>query len=214
MMEVDAEMLRTGDQRAAGGPTAACTGPPVAVARSRRRALAGGPSRRWACSWEAGGSAASRAGSAGVAGERCWAPLGSRRRSSRPRRCRRREVRARSSKPGIGRQKGAVRMHATRVPVSLAGSGMTYLNQVLALGLCDERLQLGGGKGVDEAGLRHDEEQDLGARQDGEFVGLMHPKKAGLARLLLGRKGQTATDSARQTRRVVAPPLPTMSGLR
>lgn len=154
MMEVDAEMLRTGDQRAAGGPTAACTGPPVAVARSRRRALAEGPSRRWACSWEAGGSAASRAGSAGVAGERCWAPLGSRRRSSRPRRCRRPEVRARSSKPGIERQKGgAVRMHATRNPCRLRDREMTYLNQVLALGLCDERLQLGGGKGVDEAGL-------------------------------------------------------------
>jgi len=43
---------------------------------------------------------------------------------------------------------------------------MSYLDQVLALGLCDERLQLGGGESVDETGFGHDEKQDLGACQN------------------------------------------------
>jgi hypothetical protein len=36
-----------------------------------------------------------------------------------------------------------------------------YLNEVLALGLCHEGLQLGCGEGVDKASLRHDEKQHL-----------------------------------------------------
>jgi hypothetical protein len=93
-------MLRIGVQHAAGGWTAACTGFPVAVARSRRRALAGGPCRHWACNREACGPAASQAGS-GEAGERSWAPRESRRHWRRPRRCRQREARGRSGKPSI-----------------------------------------------------------------------------------------------------------------
>lgn len=42
-----------------------------------------------------------------------------------------------------------------------------YLDQVLAFGLCDERLQFGGGECVDEAGFRHDQEEHLGAGEDG-----------------------------------------------
>jgi hypothetical protein len=37
----------------------------------------------------------------------------------------------------------------------------TSLDKVLALGLGDKGLELGGGEGVDEAGLGDDEEQDL-----------------------------------------------------
>ena len=46
------------------------------------------------------------------------------------------------------------------------------LDEVLALGLGDERLELGGGEGVDEAGLGDDEEEDLGAGERRELVGL------------------------------------------
>ena len=73
MIEVDMEMLRIGDQHAAEGCSAACTGLLVAVARSRRRALAGDPYQRPAYSQEACGSEASRVGSAGEAGERLLA---------------------------------------------------------------------------------------------------------------------------------------------
>lgn len=48
----------------------------------------------------------------------------------------------------------------------------TYLDEVLALGLGDERLQLGRGEGVDQTRLGHDEKQDLGAGQDGELISL------------------------------------------
>jgi len=42
--------------------------------------------------------------------------------------------------------------------------GAAYLDEVLALGLGHQRLQLGCGEGVDEARLGHDEQQHLGAR--------------------------------------------------
>ena len=48
----------------------------------------------------------------------------------------------------------------------------TDLNEVLAFGLRDQRLQLRRGERVDETGLGDDQEEDLGAGQDGEFVGL------------------------------------------
>lgn len=87
MIEVDAVMLRIGDQHAAGGWMAACTGFPVAVAHNRTRALVGGPFRRWACIREACGPEAFRAGSAEAAGGRSWALRGSRRHYRRLRRC-------------------------------------------------------------------------------------------------------------------------------
>ena len=46
------------------------------------------------------------------------------------------------------------------------------LDEVLAFWLCDQRLELGRGEGVDETGLGNDEEEDLSAGEDGEFVGL------------------------------------------
>lgn len=49
---------------------------------------------------------------------------------------------------------------------------VTYLNQVLALGLGDKRLQLGGGESIDEAGLGDDQQEDLGTSEDRQFVGL------------------------------------------
>lgn len=43
---------------------------------------------------------------------------------------------------------------------------VSYLDEVLALCFCDKRLQLRGREGVDEAGFRHDEEENLRASQD------------------------------------------------
>lgn len=47
-----------------------------------------------------------------------------------------------------------------------------YLDQVLALSLGDERLQLGGGEGIDQAGLGDDQEKHLGASENRQLVGL------------------------------------------
>ena len=49
---------------------------------------------------------------------------------------------------------------------------IAYLDQVLALGLGYQRLQLGSSEGVYQTGLRHDEKEHLGAGEDGELVGL------------------------------------------
>lgn len=48
----------------------------------------------------------------------------------------------------------------------------TYLDQVLALGLGDERLQLGGREGIDKASLGDDQQENLGTRKNGQLVGL------------------------------------------
>lgn len=48
----------------------------------------------------------------------------------------------------------------------------TNLDEVLALGLGDQRLELRGGEGVDETGFRHDKQKDLSAGEDGQLVGL------------------------------------------
>lgn len=56
----------------------------------------------------------------------------------------------------------------------------TYLDQVLALGLGDEWLQLGGGEGVDETGLGDDQKEHLGASEDGQFVGLVEKVESAL----------------------------------
>ena len=47
------------------------------------------------------------------------------------------------------------------------GGVETSLDEVLALGLGDEGLEFCGGKGVDEAGLRDNEKEDLGASEGG-----------------------------------------------
>lgn len=51
----------------------------------------------------------------------------------------------------------------------------TYLNQVFALSLCDQWLQFGSGKRVDQTGLGYDQEENLGSGKDGQFVGLEKP---------------------------------------
>jgi hypothetical protein len=48
-----------------------------------------------------------------------------------------------------------------------------YLDEILAFGLGDERLQLRGREGVHEAGFGDDEKEDLGASEDRELVSLM-----------------------------------------
>lgn len=45
-----------------------------------------------------------------------------------------------------------------------------YLDEVLALSLGDQGLELGGGEGVDQTGLRDDEQEDLRAGEDRQFV--------------------------------------------
>jgi hypothetical protein len=53
----------------------------------------------------------------------------------------------------------------------------TYLDEVLALGLGDERLQLGGGECVDKTGLGDDQQQHLGAGEDGQLVSLFEERR-------------------------------------
>lgn len=57
--------------------------------------------------------------------------------------------------------------------------GITYLNEVLALGFGHQRLKFGGGEGINEAGFRHDEQEYLSAGQDGQLV-CLNPKMIGL----------------------------------
>jgi hypothetical protein len=52
------------------------------------------------------------------------------------------------------------------------GCDAPYLDEVLALGLGDQRLELGGGEGVDQPRLGDDEQEDLRASQDRQFVRL------------------------------------------
>jgi hypothetical protein len=47
---------------------------------------------------------------------------------------------------------------------------MTYLNEVLALGLSDQRLQFGSSEGVDKAGFGDDQEENLSTSKDREFI--------------------------------------------
>lgn len=58
------------------------------------------------------------------------------------------------------------------------GGGKAYLDEVLAFGFGYEGLELRGGEGVDEAGLGDDEEEDLGAGEDGQFVSLRSSQHA------------------------------------
>ena len=59
---------------------------------------------------------------------------------------------------------------STRARVS--GRMVAYLNEVFALRLRHKWLELGGGKGVNEAGFGYDEKQDLGAGENRELVRL------------------------------------------
>ena len=49
----------------------------------------------------------------------------------------------------------------------------SYLDEILAFGLSDEGLELRSGESVDESSLGDDEEEDLSASEDGQFVGLL-----------------------------------------
>lgn len=100
------------------------------------------------------------------------ADLGVRRRACRPRQIRRRPLRRRPPRPRA--RSGTVeslekRQSRVRLP-GLGGQGS--LHTILAFRLCDERLELGRGEGIDQSGLRDDQQQHLRARQDGQFVSL------------------------------------------
>ena len=49
---------------------------------------------------------------------------------------------------------------------------VTHLNQIFALGLGDEWLELWRGEGIDETGFRDHEQKDLRASKDRQFVSL------------------------------------------
>lgn len=49
----------------------------------------------------------------------------------------------------------------------------THLDQVLALRLGDQWLKLRSGKGIDQTGLGHDEQQHLSARKNRQFISLV-----------------------------------------
>ena len=48
----------------------------------------------------------------------------------------------------------------------------SYLNEILAFGLGDQRLKLWSREGVNQTGLRDDEQENLSASQDRELIGL------------------------------------------
>lgn len=56
-------------------------------------------------------------------------------------------------------------VHATRASCP-AAELMSYLDQILALGLGNQRLELRRRECIDEASFGHDEEEHLGACQD------------------------------------------------
>jgi hypothetical protein len=70
------------------------------------------------------------------------------------------------------------RVQASLVLVSVCinamrfGCATTYLDQILALGLRNQRLKLGSSEGVHETGFGDDEEENLGPGKDREFIGL------------------------------------------
>ena len=78
----------------------------------------------------------------------------------RPPRC---DAKSRAAKSAARRLRGNARQRRLKA----------YLDQILSLGLGDERLQLGRGEGVDQTGLGDDEQEDLGASEDGELVSLI-----------------------------------------
>jgi hypothetical protein len=47
---------------------------------------------------------------------------------------------------------------------------IVYLDEVLPFRLCDERLELGCGEGVDKSRLGDDKQEHLSASEDGQFV--------------------------------------------
>ncbi len=48
----------------------------------------------------------------------------------------------------------------------------TDLDQILAFGLGNQRLELGSGEGIDQASLRDDQEEHLRASEDRQLIGL------------------------------------------
>lgn len=156
MTKVHVQILRIGGQHAAAGCSVACIDLLVAVARSHRRALAGDPCRHRAYSWGACDFEASQADFAEAAYERSRALPETRRDSHHPRRCRRQEVQERLGKPSIKCQLRELQMQGTLTKLR-SREGHPYLDQVLALGLCDQGLELRGSEGVDKAGFGNDE---------------------------------------------------------
>lgn len=48
------------------------------------------------------------------------------------------------------------------------------MDQILAFGLGDERLELGSRESVDKTGLRNDQQENLGSGEDRKFIRLLH----------------------------------------
>ena len=67
----------------------------------------------------------------------------------------------------------------------------TSLDEILAFRLGDEGLELRRSEGVHEAGLGHDEQEDLRAGESGELVGLEYATRRALN---LGQRESTKED--------------------
>jgi hypothetical protein len=59
---------------------------------------------------------------------------------------------------------------------------VAYLNQVLALRLCHERLELRCSKGINETGFRNNKKQDLGACKNRKLISLLHDSSLALGK--------------------------------
>lgn len=145
----------------------ACQGtghlPAVAAGGSDSRPSAA--AARWSCSLGAGLDAAC------CPGARC---------EPRPRGLRAgRRQRRRHSRWSSGRERSNKprRAELASCDRAIRHQEATYLNQVLALSLGDQRLQLGSGESVDEAGLGDDQQEDLGPSEDRQLVGLVQMRQ-------------------------------------
>ena len=78
----------------------------------------------------------------------------------------------------------------------------TYLNQILAFRFGHQRLKLWGCEGVDEPGFRHDEEEYLGAGENGQLICLTQTRRISLDsvtdKISLKSKPKDATTSHAQ----------------
>lgn len=72
----------------------------------------------------------------------------------------------------LGRLHGRIRVDAILDARRRLGGIQTGLDEILALGLGHERLQLGRGEGVDQPRFRHDQQEDLRSGQHRQFIRL------------------------------------------
>lgn len=77
---------------------------------------------------------------------------------------------------GVGSVEAGLGFRGRQSHAKKVGMGKYYLDKVLSFGLRHQWLQLGSCEGVDETGLGHDQEKDLGSSKDREFVCLLRDR--------------------------------------